>query len=151
MTIIQFTIALIAMFVFLALVSLLIGGVIWIDRVSTSNAQQVRIQQQVNAFTREDLRRKKDEAEKAKFAALSEEQQREVLTQYYLQKISANLRNEYSVSMSQYTETVPPYEQEDEKTDTEIAIERMKGFFGYEYGDFFEGFQVNEETEAFAS
>lgn len=155
MTIIQFAIALMAMLVFLSLVSLLIGSVIWIDRVSNNNTQQVRYQQQVNNNTREDLRKKKEEIEKAKFAALSEEQQRELLTQYYLQKISAGLRNECSVaestvSISQNTETAYSYEQEDEKTDTEIANERMKGYFGYEYGDYFEGFQMNEETEAFA-
>lgn len=93
------------------------------------------------------IQREKDER-KAKFDSLPREQKLEILTQKYLSMFSYCGVDDRAVFTDNNEDTEEDTSWDEDEYNIGAKINKtQKGYFGFEYNEFFEGFAPNEETE----
>lgn len=124
----------------IAIITLLI--VVSIHAITGSECSKVQAPQQKQISVSE-----KQAKDKAEFAALPKEKQFEILTQKYLTLLCSDYAFNSHIAEPAHID----FHNDDngeENIDAAVTINnRLKGFFGFEYNEFFEGFAMNEETD----
>lgn len=118
-----------------------------LDRMREQQERQRRVYEIANAQIRNQQKQKTEDKKKTEFDALPYEEKLEILTQKYL-TISPLFDGFDNVPAPIQETTQEEPEWDEEEYNIGIKMNRLlKGYFGFEYNEFFEGFSPNEETE----
>lgn len=142
MTFKYFFVYLIIMMVVLVMITILVLAAIWINSISPQAGKQPY--QPTYDPAREETR-KNNTVKDAQFDTLSKEQKLEYLTQKYLTLLTVDMNNECLTSIADTSATSQDTDSESYEGERDAA--GLKRSWGYEYGNYFEGFSMNETTE----